>query len=337
MRTGKVSENVLKRSVLRQITDRRAEVVKGAGVGNDSALLSWGCPAIPQSPQVGEWGRMAVSMETVALPVKNAAYLAVIAAANNLAAAGASPTAAFLSLTFPLGAEEALLKEMMGQADSCCQELSIQIAGGHTEVSGAVKSPIVTATVVGQEQNASAGQRGRASLDIVVSKWIGMEGTFLIADEKEAELSQRYPARLISKAKRQGRYLSVAREAAIAYKFGSYAMHDVRCGGIFGALWELAQKMGVGLDIDLKKIPVKQETIEVCEFYGLNPYQLLSGGMLIMAAGNGEGLVRALHEEGISASLIGCTRAGNDRIITAKDEIRYLEPPVPDEILKIFS
>ncbi len=31
-------------------------------------------------------------------------------------------------------------------------------------------------------------------------------------------------------------------------------------------MWELAQRAGVGLEIDLKKIPLKQETVEICEF-----------------------------------------------------------------------
>lgn len=55
-------------------------------------------------------------------------------------------------------------------------------------------------------------------------------------------------------------------EAATAVKSGVGAMHDVTEGGIFGALWEMAEASGVGLEIDLKKIPLRQETVEVCEF-----------------------------------------------------------------------
>ena len=56
------------------------------------------------------------------------------------------------------------------------------------------------------------------------------------------------------------------------------AMHDVTEGGIYGALWELAEASGVGLEIDLKAIPIRQETVEVCEQFHLNPYQLISSG-----------------------------------------------------------
>ena len=112
-------------------------------------------------------------------------------------------------------------------------------------------------------------------------------------------------------------------------------MHDVRNGGVFGALWELSRKIGVGLNIDLKKIPVRQETIEICEFYDLNPYEFLSGGALLMVTENGDALVEALEQEGISAAVIGMTTGGNDKIIRNQDETRYLEPTVPDEIWKI--
>ena len=50
-------------------------------------------------------------------------------------------------------------------------------------------------------------------------------------------------------------YLSVLSEAAVAVRSGVSAMHDVTEGGIFGALWEMAEASGVGLEIDLKRFP----------------------------------------------------------------------------------
>ncbi|MDE6202916.1 MAG: hydrogenase maturation factor [Lachnospiraceae bacterium] len=347
MRTGKISESILKRSVLRQIGNHKEEVIKGAGIGEDCAFLSWNSSLSGQA--AGE-GAIAVSTQAFTLPVKNSAYLAVMAAANNLAASGAVPKAVFLSLVLPREAEEGLLKELMEQAEKCSREWNIQIAGGHTEVSGAVGIPVITATVLGAALEAEpftkipfAGKtedplNGKPdNMDIVVSKWIGLEGTFIIAGEKAEELSRRYPPGIILGAKESGGYLSVASEAAIALKSGVYTMHDIRNGGIFGALWEVSRKIGVGLCVDLKKIPLRQETIEVCEFFDLNPYQLLSGGALLMAAADGRGLVKALEEEKIPACVIGSTNGTNDKIVVNQEEIRYLEPPAPDEIYKLFK
>ena len=347
MKTGKISESILKRSVLKQIEKVHSEVLKGAGVGEDCAFLSW---EKHDDNKDADSGGMAVSTQTVALGISDAAFLAVMAPANNLAAAGALARTVTLAVTLPEGAEEILLRELMEQALDCCRKLKIQIVGGHTEVSRSVRQPVVTATVIGEYQkNAvlkdaekekqAAGKTdvySPAGLDIVVSKWIGMEGTSIIAKEKERELLKRFPPVLVKMAGEQREYLSVASEAATALKSGVYAMHDVRNGGIFGALWEISRKLGVGLCVDLKKIPVRQETIEICEFYNLNPYELISGGMLIMLTRDGQRLAEDLENKGINGIVIGSTNDGNDKIIVNQEEIRYLEPPVPDEINKLL-
>ena len=347
MKTGKISESILKRSVLKQIEKVHSEVLKGAGVGEDCAFLPW---EKHDDNKDADSGGMAVSTQTVALGISDAAFLAVMAAANNLAAAGALARTVTLAVTLPEGAEEILLRELMEQALDCCRKLKIQIVGGHTEVSRSVRQPVVTATVIGEYQkNAvlkdaekekqAAGKTdvySPAGLDIVVSKWIGMEGTSIIAKEKERELLKRFPPVLVKMAGEQREYLSVASEAATALKSGVYAMHDVRNGGIFGALWEISRKLGVGLCVDLKKIPVRQETIEICEFYNLNPYELISGGMLIMLTRDGQRLAEDLENKGINGIVIGSTNDGNDKIIVNQEEIRYLEHPVPDEINKLL-
>ena len=130
--------------------------------------------------------------------------------------------------------------------------------------------------------------------------------------------------------------LSVLPEAMIAREHAVAAMHDVTEGGIFGALWEMAEASGVGLEIDLKKIPVRQETIELCEFFDVNPYELISSGCMLMAAADGNTIVRELEKAGIHAVVAGKATAGNDRILYADKECRFLEPPKADELYKII-
>lgn len=64
----------------------------------------------------------------------------------------------------------------------------------------------------------------------------------------------------------------------------------------------------------------------------LNPYELLSGGCLLMATDNGQALTDALAREGIPAAVIGRTTAGKDRVIYNEDEKRYLDKPKVDQI-----
>ena len=171
----------------------------------------------------------------------------------------------------------------------------------------------------------------RPHMDIVTAGTAGREGTAMLAIRKKEELLTRYPSFFVEEAEHLFDDASMRKAADIARAAGAVGIHDVREGGIFGGLWELAAAGGVGLDVELKRIPVRQHTIEVCEFFRLNPYMLISGGTLLIVCENGERVAAALAKEGIPAAVIGQTTDRNDRIIRYDDEIRYLEPPKEDE------
>ena len=120
------------------------------------------------------------------------------------------------------------------------------------------------------------------------------------------------------------------------YGGASSALH-VGEGGVFGALWELARRTDAGLEADLKKIPVLQETVEVCELFHINPYQLTSAGCFLMTAPDGEALREKLETAGIRAAVIGRLRPDRDKILRNGEEIRYIDRPAPDEIGKLWE
>ena len=106
-------------------------------------------------------------------------------------------------------------------------------------------------------------------------------------------------------------------------------------GGIFGALWEIGAASKVGMEIDLKKILLKQETVEICEFYDINPYMLISSGCMLIVTDQANYLVDRLNAEGIAAAVIGRVTEGNDRVIINGEEKRFLEPPKSDELYQV--
>ena len=327
MKTGKIPESVLKRSVLRQLHNRRDEVLLGAGVGEDCAALALEADEV-----------FVMSTDPITGTGKEMGSLAVITTANDLASSGAEPVGVMLTILLPEESEEALLKEIMRDAEATCEKFHMQILGGHTEVSAAVNRPVISVSGVGKVKKDAMIKTGgaRPGMDIVVSKWIGIEGTVILAKERERELLGRYATTFIDRSKDLDAYISVLSEAAVAARSGVSAMHDITEGGIFGALWEMAEASCVGLEIDLKKIPVRQETIEICEFFGLNPYELISGGSMLMAAEDGNQLVHELEKAGIPAAVIGKAMAGNDRVLRNEEERRFLEPPKPDELYRVI-
>ncbi len=328
MKVGKVPENVLKRSVMKQLHTRRDEVLLGPGIGED-------CAAIVLEPDE----IFVMSTDPITGTTKDIGKLAIQITANDLASAGAEPIGVMLTILLPDGTREIALKRIMEQMEMACKDAKMQILGGHTEVTKAVNQPIVSVTGIAKaKRDALVRTDGaRPGMDIVVTKWIGIEGTTILAKEKEAELKEQFPDAFVDKAISFEQYLSVVPEAAVAVKSGVSAMHDVTEGGIFGALWEMAEASGVGLEIDLRKIPIRQETVEICEYFDVNPYGLISSGTMLMAAENGEALVAALLQEDIPAVLIGKATQGNDRVVMRDGERRFLEPPKTDELYSVLS
>lgn len=327
MKIGKVPENVLKRSVFKQIKLKRDEVLIHPGVGEDCSVLKLAPDEV-----------FVLSTDPITGAASEIGTLAVHVTANDLASAGAEPVGMLLSILLPQDAEEADLKSLMGEIESACETLNIEIIGGHTEVTPVVNQSVVTVTGVGKaKKDAVIFTKGaQPGQDIVVTKWIGLEGTAIIASDREAELKSRYSREFVDRAKSFIQYLSVVKEAMLARDFGVAAMHDITEGGVFGALWEMAAAGNVGLTVDLKKVPLKQETVEICEYFDLNPYQLISSGSMLIACDRGHDLVEHLKKAGIHSAVIGKFTDNNDKIIVYDEgETRYLEPPKTDELYKL--
>ena len=107
MRLGKISENVLKRSVLKLIQTHREEVIKGAELGSDCAFFS--CPSQDD---------IVLTTDSVTYSKKNAGMLGVHRVANDIAAAGATPVGILVDILFSERDREAKLKDIMNQMEA---------------------------------------------------------------------------------------------------------------------------------------------------------------------------------------------------------------------------
>ena len=328
MKVGKIPESVLKRSVFKQIRTKRPEVLVGAGVGEDCAVMKLADDEV-----------FVLSTDPITGTVKDVGELAVHITANDLASSGAEPVGLLLTALLPESIEEADIRKIMSEVEQACSRLNIQVMGGHTEITRAVNQPVISVTGVGKAKADRVITTGgaRPGQDIVLTKWIGIEGTSIIAREKEEELKKRFPIPFIDKAKSFDEWISVVEDGKLAAAMGATAMHDVTEGGIYGALWELAEASGIGLEIDLKAIPIRQETVEICELFGLNPYYLISSGSMLIAIDKGHDLVRELEKAGIHAVVIGKATGSNDRVILNGEDRAFLERPKTDELYKIYE
>lgn len=337
---GRLPEHIYERSVQKVIctTEYQRKSLNGAGLGADCAILQDGDGVLVKAQGSADGTDV------------RAALRAFHAGLNKLAAAGVMPTqdkvCASLNIALPhsltdeeRNKTEQRLRECICFAAEAADGNKVTIISAEVNVVPTMQTCYATAdfTARASRQLLSTVQKGKADKDVVMTKWLGLEGTALIAAARMQELAGRYPLGLVEQAAAFDSFLSVIPEAATAAQSGVSAMHAVREGGIFGGLWRLAEANGVGLVIDLKQIPVKQETIEVCEFYDVNPYELLSGGSLLIITEGGSRLAAELAAAGVPAAVIGRTTDNHDRILVNDEEKRFLEPARHDSLYRVLA
>lgn len=171
--------------------------------------------------------------------------------------------------------------------------------------------------------------------DIVVAGYVGLSGTAVIADQMEDELLKHFTGQFVSRCN----YIlnaAVIEEAGFFDESGAAEYEPLSEGGIMKALWNLFHAYGLGFEIELRAIPILQETVEVCEIFDINPYRLQSEGCVILTADNGGDLVRYLGMKGIHGAVIGKTAKGIKRQIMNGETHSFLDRPKPDELIKIL-
>lgn len=327
MKVGKIPVNVLKRQVLKRTNPIREEVTLKAGIGGDFAAIK-----LKQNEQI------VLSTNPVSVSDYKMVERGIIRAINNVVCSLATPIGVQINVFLPDRTLEDDLRNIMQEADKTCRKLDLEVIGGHTEVTTAVERILLSITGVGKvdSDRMISCNNIKPNVDVVMTKAIALEGTSILATEKREELLKHLPEHILEAASSFIEEMSIVKEILIAGD-DAIAIHDISEGGIYGALWEMAEASQVGLDIDLRKISIRQETVEICEHLGINPYKLFSGGSALIATNDGEALVEKLKEADIEAALIGRTTDSNDRILNNDGVKRFLETPGRDELYQVIG
>ena len=177
----------------------------------------------------------------------------------------------------------------------------------------------------------------RAGQDLAVAGYAGLAGTLALAEAKSQELSLFFSDEYMEKIAGCRTLILEKRDAAFWRGLGASEWEPAGEGGILTAIWNLSGAYETGVEFSLRKIPLRQETVEVCERLELNPYRLYSEGCYLLAADNGGQLVEKLAGEGIFAQVIGRVKDGIAREMIVQDGRGFLERPQPDEMWKVLN
>lgn len=321
---GKIDAAVLA-GLLPAATATQPGVLIGAAVGEDAAVVT-GAP------------RLVVTSDPITLAGSAIGRYAVAVNCNDLVAMGATPRYLTTTLLLPPGTTRGTLEELFRELAAAASHAEIAWVGGHTEVTGAVTRPVVMGAAVGVltgEPWSSA--RVRPDDAIVLTKWVALEGTTLLARERsdaQVMLGADYAA-AVGWLDQPG--ISVVPEGRVLRAFVIHGAHDPTEGGVAQGLHELAHCSGVAIEVTAAALPIKEVTRRLCRALGLDPLGLLASGALLFSAASDEAgrAVQALRDSGIPAAVIGTASAGRGVTLRTGGVSRPLPAFPQDEITRL--
>lgn len=266
----------------------------------------------------------------------NAGKIGVHICCNDIASSGVRPLGILVTILAPPSCNIDDIKNVMGEINDACEELNIDVLGGHTEITDSVNKLILSITAIGKGIKGKYITTSNAKIgdDIVVAGYAALEGTAIIAKDYYEKLRGKINDDILIKAQKFINDISVVKIGIISSEFGVNAMHDATEGGVLGAIWEVAQASDKGVYIYEDKIPLREETKEICKILNIDPLRLISSGCMIISCSNGNNLVKTLKSNGIEAEVVGKV-IKDKRILISKEKEITLYPPDADEIYKV--
>lgn len=329
---GKIPIDILKEVVFKNLGAARKEVTLGPKAGVDGAVLDLGSKSV------------IVSMDPITGAVERIGWLSVNVNANDIATFGVEPAFLFSCMMLPEGADKKMVEAISTQMGDAAKELGIAIVGGHCESTPKLVNPIVVGCIVGftEKGNYVTAAGAKAGDQLILTKSAGIEGTAILASDREKELGKTLSSSELHKAKEFYFKISVVKDALTAYEIGGvHAMHDPTEGGIANGVHEMADASGLGVKIFRKQIPVASETDKICSHFKIDPLQLIGSGALLIAAetANAKEIIENLKRQEIQATIIGefTTNIAQRTLTSESGKVQTLNRPTSDHLWRALS
>jgi hydrogenase expression/formation protein HypE len=324
---GKIPVDILEEVVFKNLGAFRKEVTVGPSAGIDGAVLDIGDKSL------------VVSMDPITGAVERIGWLSINVNANDVATFGVEPAFLFSCIMLPENAERKLVEAISTQMNAAANDLGIAIVGGHCETTPGLANPIVVGCTMGITEKGRyvTAREAKPKDTLILTKSAGIEGTAILATDREKKLQKTLSVAVLEKAKNFWSQISVVKDALIACKTGGVqAMHDPTEGGVAGGIHEMADASNTGVKVIEKAIPVQQETAQICSHFQIDPLQLIGSGALLISAEpkRASHIIKNLKRERIQASIIGeFTENAEQRVLMQKDgNEKALPRPLSDHL-----
>ncbi len=324
---GKIPKDLLEKVVFNHLGIRRKEVAVGPLAGFDAAVINAGSKSI------------VVSTDPITGALERVGWLAVNVNANDVATFGVEPAFFLSCVMLPEKSDSKMVETISVQMDKATKALGMAIVGGHCESTPGLTNPIVVGCAMGitgkGEYVTSGGAKPGDKL--ILTKSVGIEGTAILASDRKEQLRKAVDADTLQKAERFYERISVVKEAVAAFGTGFvHAMHDPTEGGLAGGVHEMADAANLGARISEEKIRIEPETVKICDFFKIDPLQLIASGSLLIAAkpDKADEVIQTIETNNIRAAVIGeFVPSPKERLIKRKNgKTGDLARPVSDHL-----
>jgi len=336
---GKLKHKFLLKMLNKFVSDTHLKddrVIMGSSIGEDAAVIDMGD------------NYLVAKTDPITFATDAIGYYAVNVNVNDIVCTGATPKWFQSTILLPKKlTDEDLIENIFKNIHDTCKSLGISVIGGHTEITSDLTRPIIVGSLLGEVEKDKLVLTSGAKVgdSIILTKGIFIEGTSIIAREKENILKDRgYSVEFIENCKDYlyNPGISVFKEALLSNdNFKINSMHDPTEGGLFCGIAEMAIASNLGVLIEKTKINVLPEPTELSKVFDLNPYSTISSGSLLISIKEKytADLIDLLTKNGIYSELIGNFTSEKEKYIVIDDNSKKMPMSYTetDEITKLFN
>jgi hydrogenase maturation factor len=324
--TGKLPAGLLA-ELLASAPPLSPEVLLGPAPGEDACAIE-----IPG-------GVLVAATDPITLTGSGVGPHAVWVNANDVAVMGVRPRWFLASVLLPEGTREDDVREVFEGLHRELEAIGAVLVGGHTEVTSAVRRPVIVGQMLGLSVDGRFVRTGGMRQgDVVVQVGAApIEGSAVLASELAPRLTA-LPARELERARAALRDpgILVVDAALLSARLGACALHDPTEGGLSAGLHELADASGVRLVIDESQAIWFEPGLEVCRALGADPWGTLASGALLagFSPQRVDGALEQLCAAGHVARVLGRAVEGRGVELRGGAPLRRYDR---DEVARVLS
>jgi hydrogenase maturation factor len=218
-------------------------------------------------------------------------------------------------LNLPPHFSDVLLRNYWKSIHSTCKDLGLSIIGGNTgRFEGCDYSIVGSATMwttCRKDEFLTSGMAGDGD-DLIFTKSAAYGATSVLTRAFPHTVRKYLGRSFFERAQKYFGGANTVHDSLSAVKAGIHqrgvtAIHDVTEGGSLAAIVEMADASNLGGVIDLERIPVSEETLQICKLFRLDPLTSLGEGSLLIASrpNRTRRVIDILRSNGTKATIIG--------------------------------